>query len=1012
MGILQDVETGPQCRAIREGVNEPNGPRDNVMAKLKPWYQVVTPREDLRDNRPLDASEFAVHLDHIRTGAGAVSKDYTEPARFFDRTYLTGSLMDLASQVVRRLNGIQLETSAVFNMATQFGGGKTHSLATLYHLAKHGDEAKKWKGVSSILLKAGCDRIPIASTAVFVGTEFDALSGRKSDGEPTRKTPWGEIAWQLGGAEAFSKVAQHDAQGVSPAGDVLRVMLPTGPTLILMDELLNYISSGRKLGMRDQFFNFLQNLCEEARARTNLVLCVSIPRSDLEMNPDDQRDHEAIKKLCDRVGKAILMSADKEMSEIIRRRLFEWDTLSAEAKATVSAYADWAIEHSQELAGVDRDSVHEQFRACYPFHPSVISVFERKWQSLPRFQRTRGVLRLLALWVSHNFQDEHRKDSKEPLITLGLAPLENSQFRAALFEQLGASELEIPVTSDIAGKSSESHSLKLDKEANEAIKKSQLHRKVATAIFFESNGGQSQSRAEASLPEIKTDVCGPDVNTADVDTVLEGLASSCFYLQWERNRYRFGLTPNLNQVLMTRRGGVKPDAKKNRIREQTEKLFRKSSTDACKLIEREFFPTRSNDVKEAPKITLVVMGIEHPAQERETLDLMNAIVKDSGTSGRTFKSALIFAVPDPTENLLEKAGEVLAWEDISDDAETMERIDDGQKALLKRNLSTATRDLDEAIFRAYKHLYFLGKDNKLQPLDLGSITSSGAGCIVEVYLQRLGSNGLDLVADSVAARKLANFWPASMTEWSTKAVRDAFYSSPLLPRLINPDVIKRSIADGVQQGLIGYAVKGPKGQLKLEKLKETLFDVDVEISDDVFILKVEDAQKLREPPRVAQIQIRPERVTLKVVEQATFSASAFDQYSQPIAVPEIIWTATGGTIDGAGLFTAGAIGGAFIAKANADGIEAIAEIRVATQDEVPIQAPPPGASFIRWRGNVPPQKWMNFYTKILSKFATSPDLKVDVSFEIKVDREQVDSKSSDTKAGLRELGLDDDLNVS
>ncbi|MCA9055750.1 MAG: ATP-binding protein, partial [Planctomycetaceae bacterium] len=219
------------------------------MAKLKPWYQVLTPREDLRDNKPLDASEFAVHLDHIRTGRGA-SKDYTEPARFFDRTFLTESLLGLASQVVRRLNGIQVETSAVFNMATQFGGGKTHSLATLFHLASHGDQAKTWKGVNSILLKAQCDRIPKADTAVFVGTEFDAISGRKGDGEPTRRTPWGEIAWQLGKAEAFAKVAKHDEQGVAPAGDVLREMLPTGPTLILMDELLNYISSGRKLGMR------------------------------------------------------------------------------------------------------------------------------------------------------------------------------------------------------------------------------------------------------------------------------------------------------------------------------------------------------------------------------------------------------------------------------------------------------------------------------------------------------------------------------------------------------------------------------------------------------------------------------------------------------------------------------------------------------------------------------------------------------------------------------------------
>ena len=145
------------------------------MANLKPWYQVVTPREDLRENRPLDASEFAVHLDHIRDGRA--HDDYVKPERFFDRTYLTGSLLDLSAEAVRRLSGIQVETSAVFNMATQFGGGKTHSLTTLYHLAKGGEKAKDWKGVWSILQKAGVPKIPTADVACFVGTEFDVLDG-------------------------------------------------------------------------------------------------------------------------------------------------------------------------------------------------------------------------------------------------------------------------------------------------------------------------------------------------------------------------------------------------------------------------------------------------------------------------------------------------------------------------------------------------------------------------------------------------------------------------------------------------------------------------------------------------------------------------------------------------------------------------------------------------------------------------------------------------------------------
>jgi len=163
------------------------------MTKLKLWYEVVTPREDLRENRPLDASEFAIHLDHVYFGRA--HRDYVEPDRFFERTYLTESLLDLSSQVVRRMSGIQVETSAVFNMATQFGGGKSHSLAALYHLARGGEKAKAWKGVNRILAKAGVATVPEVAVAVFMGKEFDSLTGRGGGDEPVRRTPWGEIAW-------------------------------------------------------------------------------------------------------------------------------------------------------------------------------------------------------------------------------------------------------------------------------------------------------------------------------------------------------------------------------------------------------------------------------------------------------------------------------------------------------------------------------------------------------------------------------------------------------------------------------------------------------------------------------------------------------------------------------------------------------------------------------------------------------------------------------------------------
>lgn len=212
------------------------------MAALKPWYKVVTPREDLREGKPLDASEFAVHLDQVRDKRAPI--DYQKPERFFERTYLTQNLLALSAEVVRRLSGIQTETSAVFNFFTQFGGGKTHFLTLLYHLGQHGPGADGWAGVPRILDRAAIRSVPQAATAVFVGTEFDSISGRGgNDGTPLRKTPWGEIAYQLAGKEGLAVLAEHEKQMTAPANDVIRQFLPKNKScLILIDELMNYVT--------------------------------------------------------------------------------------------------------------------------------------------------------------------------------------------------------------------------------------------------------------------------------------------------------------------------------------------------------------------------------------------------------------------------------------------------------------------------------------------------------------------------------------------------------------------------------------------------------------------------------------------------------------------------------------------------------------------------------------------------------------------------------------------------
>ncbi|MDX1523079.1 MAG: DUF499 domain-containing protein, partial [Anaerolineae bacterium] len=770
-------------------------------------YHVVYPREDLREGKPLDAAEFAVHLDEVQ--AGGAPQDYQNPQLFFERTYMTQNLTMLATQVIRRLSGIKTETSAVFNMATQFGGGKTHSLTLLYHLAHHGPQANQWQGVSALLQQAGVKAVPQAKTAVFVGQKFDPRGG--DDGTPLRRTPWGEIAWQLGGNEGYKLFADFDEAGNSPGGDTIGKLfrLVDQPILILMDELMNYISRYRRIGLGSQFYNFIQNLSEEARGHNNVVLAISIPASELEMTADDQADYERTKKLLDRVGKAIIMAAESETSEIIRRRLFEWDAqaigqggkviLNRDALAACNAYADWVVAHRHQVPSwFPVDQAREMFAATYPFHPLLISVFERKWQSLPRFQRTRGVLRLLALWVSHAYQANTKGAYRDPIIGLGTAPLDEPMFRSAVFEQLGESRLEGPVTTDICGKR-ESHATRLDAEAVDTIKKARLHRKVATTIFFESNGGQY--RQGATVPELRLNVADPDLDIGNVETALEALNQTLYYLHAERNRYRFSVNPALNKLLADRLANISTAKMNERIHAEIGKLF------PAGVVERILFAEQSSQVPDRPRLTMVVLSPEYPLQEPDTLKLVEKITKEYGTSARTYKSALIWAIADTASSLKDDARKLLAWEDIQDEVETgAHKLDDTQTRQLRENVNKARRDLAETVWRSYKNVALLDRSNEIRVIDLGLVhSSSTSGTPIDMIVNRLRHDGE--IEDSISPNFLVRNWPPAFKEWSTRSVRDAFFASPQFPKLLNAEAVKETIANGVSNGILAYVGK-------------------------------------------------------------------------------------------------------------------------------------------------------------------------------------------------------------
>lgn len=997
---------------------------------LKPWYKIegLTPREDLRNNRPLDASEFAVNLDHVRENRAPI--DYQDPEKFLSRTYLTRWLAEFAGQVMRRLSGVKTEANAVYNLATQFGGGKTHALALLYHLAQNGQAAESWSGVRKIIAQADIKTLPTANVAVFVGTEFDSLTGRGgNDGTPLRKTPWGEIAFQLGGEEAFKIVAQHDAEFTEPKGDVIRAFLPKDkPCLILMDEILNYVSSYRKYGYHDRLYNFMQALSETARGEDHIVLIASIPASVMEYTAADEADEQRFKKMLDRVGKAVVMSAEAEASEIIRRRLFEWDEravtaegkiiLPKEAIATCNEYADWAVENRSLLPSwFPIDNAREAFAATYPFHPTVISVFERKWAALPRFQRTRGILRLLALWVSHAYQEGYKGNHKDALITLGTAPLNDPIFRSAVFEQMGEGRLETAVTTDISGKK-DSHAFRLDLEATEAIKNARLHGKAATTIFFESNGGVV--RETATLPEVRLAIADSSINIGDVETVLDTLKTDCYYLIVESTKYHFSLSPNLNKILADRLASVQTEDISKRIENEIKKAF--PSVPGVDVSVRHF-PKQSSEIPNVPKLTLAVLSIERPMSDANTLLFVEKLIRESGTSDRTYKSAVIFAIADSENLLRDEARKVLAWENIRD--QEWDTLNDVQQKQLSVNLKKAERDVQEAVWRSYKYTVLLDKDNQLRTVDMGAGSSSSADSsksITALILNRLKTE--DILQDAIAPRFLVRNWSLVFKEWSTKAVRDVFFSSPSFPRLLNGNAIKETIVKGVKEGSFAYVGKISDGKYQPFYFKDSPLDIDsVEISDDIYLIKGEDAEKYQkeqeDPSRLTTLEITPTDVTLKPNQGQTFTVKGVDQRHQNIAIANVLWTATGGNIDAQGMLIAGEITGNFTVNATVGAIANTVSFTIEKEtvpsndtpapdgDEKKVVPTPPNQ--LKWSGEVTPQKWTQFYTKVLSKFSATKDLKLKLKVEVVVDGEISEQKIEETKVALQELGLDSDI---
>ena len=771
---------------------------------LAPWYKVVTPRPEVRKGRSFNPDEFAIALEQVV--AGTAPPDYLDPKQFFSRTVFTRALKDNLGLVLRRLSGQTEDTAPVVTLVTQFGGGKTHALTALYHLTKSSAIAEKDPGVRQLLLEQGHMKIPETKVAVLVGNAWDPKEGRE--------TPWIDIARQLAG-DAGVAVLGPKARTVPPGTEALTEVFRVagGRVLILFDEVLNLINRHRDLA--DPLHSFLQNLTVATAGSTQCVAVISLPRSQVEMTDHDRIWQEKITKVVRRVARELIANDEGEIAEVIRRRLFEdFDSKTkVKIREAARAYASWCYERRNQLppewTSVDSTSTDEKvlvhlqhrFESCYPFHPATLSVFQRKWQTLPQYQQTRGTLSMLAQWVAWAYRDGYEKARAEGFLGLGSAPLENETFRATVLGQLGEHRLVHAIDTDISG--ANSHARALDGDAKGNLK--EIHRRVATTILFESSGGMVDKAAH--IPEIRFAIGEPGIDTTSIDNAASALENRSFYLRKVgRDGYRFGFKPTLRKVVGDRRASLDEVEVGKAEREAIGKEFEKGSS-----LPVHRFPKDGSEVPNEPRLSLVVCAPELTYSTARHLDLLRWTRERAKTDPRLYPGALIWCLKKDGRDLREKVELALSWKRVKEEIERGAlggEFEPSERQEITTNVREAEDQVREDIWAGYRFVvvYDPKAADGLKAIDLGAGHSSAGQSLAGRVMAALKTEGY--LNENVGAGYLERNWPTALKAsgvWSLAGLRKSFLDGSLT-RLPDPEeALKAAIPRLVERGEFGLA---------------------------------------------------------------------------------------------------------------------------------------------------------------------------------------------------------------
>lgn len=687
-------------------------------AGLRPWREVVEPHDDVARGK-FALAEFAADLHQVSEGRGAV--EYTDPVEFFRRTYLTGGLRTLLTQAVQRLatgDGVP-----VFDLQTNFGGGKTHSMIALYHLFSGVPLEEFPQEVQDLVREAGVDELPSVRRAVLVGTELTPGEvDVKADGTEVR-TIWGELAWQLAGAEGYAFVAESDRKSVNPGRRLGELFRSIGPCLVLVDEWVAYARqlferSDLEAGSFDTQFTFAQTLTQqvsgsqEGEDPLRAMLVVSLPASEV-IDGDGEigsgaevggvAGREALKRLHNVITRKDnpWRAADMEESyEIVRRRLFK--ELDPEAlkdrDATARAFGDYYVKQKAEFpADASQAGYVGRVRDAYPIHPELFDRLYRDWAALEGFQRTRGVLRLMAsvvhaLWI---------RGDQAPLILPATIPLEDPTVSSELTRNLEDNWQPI-IDSDVDGEGS--HPAAIDRDFP-SLGRHSAARRAGRAVFLGSAPTLKSPNAGIDAARVRLACALPGDTVATYGDALGKLSDRCTYLYVDGARYWYGTQESVASSARAEAERLLAQAKDD-IHAEIERRLRSATSDRGTLHGVHVAPAKSDEVPDEAECRLVVLGPAHPhvakSDETPALAAARGLLDERGKSARSYRNMLVLLAPDQRrlEELEAGVADHLAWTLIWEERDRR-NLEPRQQDLARTKLDDANRVVDLRLGETY-----------------------------------------------------------------------------------------------------------------------------------------------------------------------------------------------------------------------------------------------------------------------------------------------------------------------